>query len=134
MDQPESKTTETPAKDTDPAAHDAAVAAKMRAVLAQIWKTNEPTLMERLAAIRTAEASLRAGTLDDADRAAARSAAHKLAGILGTFGLGRGTELSRQAELLLESDPPPGPEQAPVLTGILEELVALIQAKTQEVS
>jgi HPt (histidine-containing phosphotransfer) domain-containing protein len=130
MDQPETKAPVAPPAESALAAKEAA-AAKLQVMLAQIWRTNEPALMERIGAIRAAEANLREGSLDETARAAARNAAHKLAGILGTFGLAQGTVLARQAEQLL--DPPPGREQAPALAAILEELIALVEAKTAEV-
>jgi len=54
--------------------------------------------MERLAVVSSALEALAAGTLDAQRRDAALSEAHKLRGILGTYGFAEGSELATQAE------------------------------------
>lgn len=54
----------------------------------------------RVARLETAAAAVSQGSLSEDEQEAAHSAAHKLAGVLGTFGLTRGTELARELELI----------------------------------
>jgi HPt (histidine-containing phosphotransfer) domain-containing protein len=76
----------------------------MKDALSRLWIKFLPEIENRLVALESAALALEAGTLADSDREAAHQAAHKLAGVLGTFGLHRGTELARQAEVLLDED------------------------------
>jgi HPt (histidine-containing phosphotransfer) domain-containing protein len=57
--------------------------------------------MERLAVVGSALDSLAAGGLDPARRDAALGEAHKLRGILGTYGFAEGSELATEAEDVL---------------------------------
>ena len=54
-------------------------------------------------------------------------AAHKLAGVLGTFGLTKGTILAREAEMLYSGDADPA--SAPQLAEIAAQLQALIASR-----
>lgn len=76
--------------------------ATSRALLRQIWLRNRPTTMERIEVVESALEALAAGALDVARRDAARSEAHKLRGILGTYGFAEGSELAGEAEDLLD--------------------------------
>ena len=67
-----------------------------------MWAKFLPEIETRIAILEEAAA---ATPLSTEHQAAAHSAAHKLAGSLGMFGLQRGTELARQAELALTEDP-----------------------------
>lgn len=67
-------------------------------VVAAVWRRHRTTLFERLSTIERAIAAASAGALDDEMRAAAQSNAHKLAGSLGTFGLGGGTAAALRLE------------------------------------
>jgi HPt (histidine-containing phosphotransfer) domain-containing protein len=68
-------------------------------ILDTMWAKFLPDIRERVNVLELAVAAASAGKLDSALRASAQSAAHKLAGTLGTFGLQRGTELARELEL-----------------------------------
>lgn len=68
------------------------------AILNQMWVRFLPDFYERVAVLEAAGRDRAAGNLTAEGRAAAHSAAHKLAGSLGTFGLMRGTELAREFE------------------------------------
>jgi HPt (histidine-containing phosphotransfer) domain-containing protein len=97
----------------------------MNEALDRLWKQFLPEIEGRVAALESAGSALAADRLSDDQREAAHAAAHKLAGVLGTFGLTRGTVLAREAELLYAGDT--DPEAAPQLTDIarhLKELVA----------
>ena len=71
----------------------------MLEALGRLWTRFLPEIENRVALLESAAHSLDAGLLSDEQREAAHEAAHKLAGVLGTFGLHRGTELARQTEL-----------------------------------
>ena len=80
------------------------------AALAAIWERSRPLIRERLEAVERATAALATGTIDDATRDDGLRAAHQLAGSLGTFGLGEGSELAREIEHALEGG---GPDPRP---------------------
>jgi HPt (histidine-containing phosphotransfer) domain-containing protein len=71
----------------------------MQKALGRMWTKFLPEIEARLAIVESAAHALELGSLSAEEREAAHQAAHKLAGVLGTFGLHRGTELARQAEL-----------------------------------
>lgn len=128
------------------------------ALLLNLWRSSQSTILERLAALRAAQDAMLgdpfyrglespgpespcsetlcsespgAETMAvQSARKAAREVAHKLAGVLGTFGLPRGSELALQAQALL--DLPPHPGDAATLGELLHELEALIQSKSQQ--
>ena len=75
--------------------------------LDRLWKQFLPQIEERVEAMDAANRALSEGKLSTDLRATANSAAHKLAGVLGTFGLTRGTILAREAELLYCGDTDP---------------------------
>ena len=58
---------------------------------------------------------------------AANSAAHKLAGVLGTFGLTKGTVLAREAEIIYSGEPETDAEAAAQLRKISGQLRMLIE-------
>lgn len=65
----------------------------------RLWTQYFPKIEERVLELETAAASCVQGNLSEEQRNRAQAAAHKLAGVLGTFGLDRGTQLAREAEL-----------------------------------
>ncbi len=66
--------------------------------LNKLWQQYLPQIQDRVLTLESAASALTQGELSDADLDAANSAAHKLAGVLGTFGLDQGTVLAREAE------------------------------------
>jgi HPt (histidine-containing phosphotransfer) domain-containing protein len=70
-----------------------------------LWLKFLPQMQERVAVLEEAGGALQAGALSAEQRTAAGAAAHKLAGVLGTFGLTEGTNLAREAETLFEGSP-----------------------------
>ena len=66
-----------------------------------LWQRFLPEISERVAALEAAAAAAATHTLSGKQREAAQAAAHKLAGVLGTFGLARGTVLARELEQIL---------------------------------
>lgn len=99
----------------------------MADALQRMWVRFLPEIESRLAVVEGAATALEASSLPADQREAAHQAAHKLAGILGTFGLPRGTDLARQAEHFLAEARPT--ETASELSGWLAELRALIQSR-----
>jgi len=99
----------------------------LSAALDQLWMQFLPQIEERVAVLESASAALTEGELKDDLRAAAHSAAHKLAGVLGTFGLTRGTVLAREAEMLYSGDTDPA--SAEHLTDISAQLRALVAGR-----
>lgn len=76
---------------------------QIQARLAELWKQHLPEIAERVGVLERACSALETGNLSVEERQAAVAAAHKLAGVLGTFGRMRGTELAREVEAMLES-------------------------------
>src|SRR6266700_3820631 len=94
--------------------------------LDRLWIQFLPQLEERVVAMEAANAALVANKLNDYQRAAANAAAHKLAGVLGTFGLTKGTILAREAEIIYSGDLDAEPAVASRLVEIVDELRMLI--------
>lgn len=103
--------------------------AAIREALEQLWVKFLPQIEERLAVLEAASRALSEGSLSDAQRNEAASASHKLAGVLGTFGLEEGTDLARQAEVLYSEGPSAGPEVASRLASITAALSELVQTR-----
>jgi HPt (histidine-containing phosphotransfer) domain-containing protein len=101
---------------------------ELNAALDRLWKQFLPQMEERVATIEAASTALTGGRLTDDQRGAAQTAAHKLAGVLGTFGLTKGTILAREAEMLYAGDADPA--SAAQLNDIAAQLRALILART----
>jgi HPt (histidine-containing phosphotransfer) domain-containing protein len=99
----------------------------MADALSRLWTKFLPEIEARVELIEIAAQALAAGSLPDEQRVAAHAAAHKLAGTLGTFGLHRGTDLAREAELTLAESP--ALSSAPALTACVAELRAVIQSR-----
>jgi HPt (histidine-containing phosphotransfer) domain-containing protein len=75
--------------------------------LSRLWARFLPEIETRINVVSSAATAMAAEALTAEDRVRAHDAAHKLAGSLGTFGIQRGTELARQAELALAEEPVP---------------------------
>jgi HPt (histidine-containing phosphotransfer) domain-containing protein len=72
--------------------------------LEQLWGRFLPEMRERVAVLSLAATAVAQQKLTAAGREAAHSAAHKLAGVLGTFGLKHGTDLARNLERLFSTE------------------------------
>jgi len=97
--------------------------------LNQLWVKFLPMMEERLAALEAANRELAAGCLSDETRLAAASAAHKLAGVLGTFGLAEGTALAREAELACSGDMSGDTQRKARLEAIAGELARMVRGR-----
>jgi HPt (histidine-containing phosphotransfer) domain-containing protein len=97
----------------------------LAAALDRLWARFLPEIRERVAVVDAAVQALAAGSLGAEQKDAAASAAHKLAGVLGTFSLARGTELARELELQFSGTP----ASASQLASIASELRAVIDSR-----
>jgi HPt (histidine-containing phosphotransfer) domain-containing protein len=101
----------------------------LSAALDRLWTRFLPEIRERVAKIESAAQSLGHGELDTEQREAAASAAHKLAGVLGTFSLEHGTALARELELAFSGADAAHPDAAPRLAAKTAELRAVIESR-----
>ena len=99
---------------------------KLQTMLTALWERSRHTVMERAALLENAGALLKENRMDDATQQRAVDSAHKLAGVLGTFGLPRGTDLAREAEGLFGQSTPPSKLEIERLQILLAELTSLI--------
>ncbi len=99
-------------------------------MLQALWQTSLQTIAERVDAVRLAHDLGVKGSLDADTRLLAAQAAHKLAGVLGTFGLPRGSEVGRSAERLLEKPDPLTDSDVAQLGKCVDELDSLIASKS----
>jgi HPt (histidine-containing phosphotransfer) domain-containing protein len=89
-------------------------------IMNQMWAKFLPDIAERVEVLEKAAEAISRGALTDELRKEASSAAHKLAGTLGTFGLDEGSVLAREAESFYEGKSS---------TGMLEGRPGLIAAQ-----
>ncbi len=99
---------------------------KLQSMISALWDRSRHTVVERAALLRTAGDLLAHNRLDEATQMNAVDSAHKLAGVLGTFGLPRGTDLAREAEVLFGQSRKPGKPEIERLQVLLAELTHLI--------
>jgi HPt (histidine-containing phosphotransfer) domain-containing protein len=99
------------------------------AALDKLWTRFLPDIRERVAVVESAVESLRKGLLSTGQREAAASAAHKLAGVLGTFNLDRGTVLARELELIFSGADSLDPASADRLDAMAAELRSVIESR-----
>lgn len=96
------------------------------ATLARVWDQSRPGLIARVDAIDRAVAGAGDGNAEPALVEAGRAEAHKLAGLLGTFGRANGTELARELEARLAAGP--APAEAPELAALAAALRTEIES------
>jgi len=92
----------------------------------RLWVRFLPQIEARVATLEAAAGALAAGTLTEGLQQRASAEAHKLAGVLGTFGLHEGTELAREAENAYGSGRATNQNLADHLAGIATRLRALL--------
>jgi HPt (histidine-containing phosphotransfer) domain-containing protein len=95
----------------------------------RLWVRFLPEIKERIAVIQVAADALAAGAPTASRREAACAAAHKLAGVLGTFGLTRGTVLARELEINFSREDCPDPASGKRLAAIAAELSAMVESR-----
>jgi len=101
----------------------------LSAALERLWTQHLPLLMERVDVLDNAATAFAAGELSRDERQAAQSAAHKLAGVLGTFGLTSGTVLARELEIVYSRQNGPDQDLAERLGSIATEIRAIIASR-----
>ena len=106
---------------------DPAAQLSLNEALDGLWRQFLPQIEERVAVLEAAGRAVSSGRFSNEQREAAHSAAHKLAGVLGTFGLIKGTILAREAESLYLGDT--DPESASQLMNIAEQLRVLVASR-----
>ena len=99
----------------------------LTAALERLWERYLPEIQDRLAVIDSAAAATAAGALTPEQQHAAHSAAHKLAGALGMFGLYEATDPARETELLYAANIPPARDSAPRLAELAASLRAMVE-------
>ena len=99
---------------------------KMQTMISALWERSRHTVAERAALLQSAGELWNDNRLDAATKLRAVDSAHKLAGVLGTFGLPRGTDLAREAEGLFGQSTPPDKAEIERLQVLLAELTRLI--------
>jgi HPt (histidine-containing phosphotransfer) domain-containing protein len=95
----------------------------------RLWTQFSPQIEERVSLLESAALAFAEGSLTSAQCEEASSAAHNLAGVLGTFGLDRGTELAREAELLYSRGPSSLKAQNGRPTALAAQLRAVVAAR-----
>jgi HPt (histidine-containing phosphotransfer) domain-containing protein len=95
----------------------------------RLWVRFLPQIEARVTTLEEAATALRAGALTGDLKEKACADAHKLAGVLGTFGLHEGTGLAREAEEAYRGDPEAGRKQVDHLAGIASQLRALLASR-----
>ena len=107
-----------------------AVAAQVAARLAQLWQTSRPSILERLAVLQASGVTLQQDAQDGEARNRGREAAHKLSGVLGVFGLPRGSEIAAEIEHVLKAGEPLTPADLALIQSRIAELEAVIASKS----
>jgi len=103
-----------------------AVGSPLAEAMNRLWAKHLPRMEERVVTLQQAAEHLAEGELTATEQREAAADAHKLAGVLGTFGLQEGTDLAREAEILYDKS---GEEVRPLaarLAAIAEQLRAMI--------
>jgi len=108
---------------------DKSAAHNLSAALDQLWVKFLPEIRLRVETLDAAVAACAANELSAAQREAAHAAAHKLAGTLGTFNLGHGTELAREFELLVSKEAFPDSSVAGRLTSLAASLRTIVEGR-----
>jgi HPt (histidine-containing phosphotransfer) domain-containing protein len=98
-------------------------------ILDQMWAKYLPQLKERVSLLEGAAAAFAAGRLSAADRQSANAAAHKLAGVLGTFGLDSGTDLARELETIYSREGSLDRSLGAQLTAMAAELRTIVSSR-----
>ena len=110
----------------DPAAQPAsAQPPTLNEALDRLWSRFQPEIEQRVAILDAATAA--GSSLTRAQREAAHSAAHKLAGVLGTFGLAEGTALARELEHLFAPEGAPDAANAQKLVELSSRLRTIVE-------
>ena len=94
-----------------------------------LWVRFLPENRERVASLEAAAAAVAAKKLTPSRREAAKAAAHKLAGVLGTFSLTQGTVLARELEVTYSQESAPSASSGRRLATLAAELRVMIESR-----
>lgn len=95
----------------------------------RLWTRFLPEIRERVAVLEKAASAVASHQLTAARCEEAEAAAHKLAGVLGTFSLTRGTVLARELELTFSRECASEPASGERLTAIVAELRTIVESR-----
>ena len=105
-------------------------ASQLSEAMNRLWQKYLPQMEERVATLQAAAEQMATGaSLSQEEQRMASADAHKLAGVLGTFGLKEGTELAREAENLYSEPLGADPAAAEQLATIAKRLKAMIASR-----
>jgi HPt (histidine-containing phosphotransfer) domain-containing protein len=107
--------------------------AALSQVMDGLWTRFIPEIRERVAILEAAAQAAGAGKLTGKQCEAAQTAAHKLAGVLGTFGLTQGTVLARELELTFTRESLPGHGAGAKLSETVKELRSIVESRKPSV-
>jgi HPt (histidine-containing phosphotransfer) domain-containing protein len=96
----------------------------------RLWARFLPEIRERVEILEAAASAVSAKKLSRTRRQAAQAAAHKLAGVLGTFSLTHGTVLAREAEATYSRESAPSASDGKRLASLAAELRAMIENRS----
>jgi HPt (histidine-containing phosphotransfer) domain-containing protein len=103
--------------------------AALSQVMDGLWARFLPDIKDRVSVLEATAQAASQGKLTAKQREAAQSAAHKLAGVLGTFGLARGTVLARELELTFARESSLSRNAGAKLAETARELRAMIEGR-----
>jgi HPt (histidine-containing phosphotransfer) domain-containing protein len=101
----------------------------LTAALDRMWTQYLPLMHERVSILDAAAQAFAADQLTVEQHDTAQAAAHKLAGVLGTFGLTRGTVLARELEMIYSRQNGPDPALAERMKSTAAELRTIIDSR-----
>jgi len=109
---------------------DPSAAAQLQAKLQALWESSKGMILERLETLQAAHRQLSSDISDPHARQQGLEAAHKLAGILGVFGMPEGSETASQIEHLLKQEQSLTQANLKPLHQLTEHLSTIIKAKS----
>lgn len=110
---------------------DAEREARMKELLNDAWREYRPEVIDRVKELRKAADQARSGSITSSDRAAANATAHKLAGVLGTFGMREASKAASRIEMLLEPDVDLNQENASAFHCLLDDIDTAISHRSE---
>jgi HPt (histidine-containing phosphotransfer) domain-containing protein len=97
--------------------------------LDRLWAQFLPMVRERIVILESAAAASATNKLSAEQQEEAKSAAHKLAGVLGSYGLPRGTQVARELETMYSCLKDPGALLSAHLASLTAELRQIVETR-----
>lgn len=101
----------------------------LTSALEALWTRFSPEMEQRVQLLQSAAQAAVENRLSNQEQEEAHAAAHKLAGVLGTFGLTRGTVLARELEMMYSQHNGRDPAQAAQMIEIASELRSIVLSR-----